>query len=495
MLLVALPSHVVAAGEGLFKVVFAGGLGIPDGNLVAPPELPADGPVALLAQPVQITLGVTRGNDLHAGVGHGVHGRLGKIVHLDKPLVGQERLDGRLRAVGVCQVDLAIFHPDEQPLALEVGHHVAARLQHRLTRVWTGVLVEHAVKAEDVDQGQAMAQADFVVVGVVGRGDLHTPGAHLRPGPRVCHQRDLPLQQRQHHLSAGQGHLTKRDQLRKQLLAALADVVQLGLDLGLLLLGRCRQAGSKIRFGLLQGPGRIRMHGHGRIAQHGFRPSGGDCHVCRFARGGIDHRVVEVPEMSRDHLVKHLVVADGRLQCGVPVDQPLAAIDQPPQEEAEERVADRPGANGIQRESGPIPVATAAHLLELPQDSSFILVLPGPDPLHQTFPPQIVPGLALFAKQPPLDHGLSGDSGVVSAGQPESGEPLHPLLTYEHVLERVVQCVPQVQGPGDVGRGDNDGVRLAVGRGLAVEVASLLPMTIPAVLCRGMIVLLRQLSH
>ena len=34
-----------------------------------------------------------------AAVRDGVHGRLGQLLHLDEPLVGQERLDRRLRAV------------------------------------------------------------------------------------------------------------------------------------------------------------------------------------------------------------------------------------------------------------------------------------------------------------------------------------------------------------------------------------------------------------
>src|SRR5262249_58644165 len=52
------PRDVVAAGEGGPQVILGGGGAMPDRDAVAPPELPADAPVALLAQPVQVALGV-----------------------------------------------------------------------------------------------------------------------------------------------------------------------------------------------------------------------------------------------------------------------------------------------------------------------------------------------------------------------------------------------------------------------------------------------------
>ena len=92
------------------------------------------------------------------------------------------------------------------------------------------------------------------------------------------------------------------------------------------------------------------MHGHGRIAQHGLRPRGGNRHVVGSPGSRIDHRILEVPEMALHRLVENLVVADGRLQERVPVDQPFAAIDLAFLEQAEERLAHRPGADLVERE-------------------------------------------------------------------------------------------------------------------------------------------------
>ena len=85
------------------------------------------------------------------------------------------------------------------------------------------------------------------------------------------------------------------------------------------------------------------MHGDGRIAQHRLGPSRGDGHVRRLARlADSTHRIAEVPKMALYRLVEDFVVADGRLQERVPIDQPLAAIDFAFLEQGEERLAHRP---------------------------------------------------------------------------------------------------------------------------------------------------------
>ena len=80
------------------------------GNLVAPPQLPADRPIAFFAQPIEIALGVAIGNDRHAAVAAPrPWPTAASSLHPHEPLVGQIRLDRRLAAIGVGQVDLAVF--------------------------------------------------------------------------------------------------------------------------------------------------------------------------------------------------------------------------------------------------------------------------------------------------------------------------------------------------------------------------------------------------
>ena len=181
---------------------------------------------------------------------------------------------------------------------------------------------------------------------------------------------------------------------------------------------------------------------------------------------GLDHRILEVPEVALRRFVEHFVVADGRLQERVPIHEPLAAIDFAVLEQLEERLADGPGTLVVEREPRPLPIAAAAHLLELAEDARFVLLLPLPDALDQPFAAQVVPRHLFFLEQPPLDDRLRGDAGVVGARHPERVEALHPLHADEDVLQRVVERVAQVQRPGHVRRRDDDRIRRLACRGV-----------------------------
>src|SRR5687767_3969561 len=126
----------------------------------------------------------------------------------------------------------------------------------------------------------------------------------------------------------------------------------------------------------------------------------------RLAGLRVDHRILEVPEVTLHGLLEHLVVADGRLQVGVPVHQPLAAVDLAVLEQPEERLADRSRTSLVQRKTQPLPVAATAKLLELRNDAGLVLLLPLPDSLDQPLAAQIMPRLLLLFEQPPFDHRL-----------------------------------------------------------------------------------------
>jgi tetratricopeptide (TPR) repeat protein len=78
-----------------------------------------------------------------------------------------------------------------------------------------------------------------------------------------------------------------------------------------------------------------------------------------------------------------------------------------------------------------------------------------------------------------VDDGLGRDAGVVGAGEPEGLEALHAVGADEHILDGVVERVPQVQGRGDVGRRDEDAVGGLLARedrgGVGVEGAGVEP--------------------
>ena len=124
-----------------------------------------------------------------------------------------------------------------------------------------------------------------------------------------------------------------------------------------------------------------------------------------------------MPEVTFDRFVAHLVVTDGRLQIGIPIDQSLAAINLRLAEEVKERVPDGAGADVIERKPGPLPVAAAAQPLELAEDPGFIFVFPLPDSLDQLFPSEVVAGQLFLFLESAFDDCLGRDSRVVASSE------------------------------------------------------------------------------
>ena len=222
------------------------------------------------------------------------------------------------------------------------------------------------------------------------------------------------------------------------------------------------------------------MDGDGRVAEHRLRP--GRRNLQRLAVGRARDGILDRPEMPLDVLVIDLVIGDGRVQVRVPVDQSLPAIDLVRLEQPEKRHADSSGADRVEREPGPLPVARTAQQPQLAQDPLLVLVLPGPDPSDERVAAEVVAGLLFLLEQPPFDHRLRGDARVVGAGHPEGVVPLHPTPTDQDVLQRIVQRVPQVQRPGDIRWRDHDRVRRLVARRVGVKVPLFEPGVVPAAL-------------
>ena len=481
-----LHGHVLAVADALGQVERLPQPGAraargPDRDLVPPPELSADVPVALLAQPVQVgaRVAVVREEGERAPgrrppiAGHRVDrhlrqardGRLvggaaphgdaaGHVAHAQVPLPRQVRLDGGAGAVGVADLDPVRLDPVQQAGALQVGDHARARLLAVEPGVGAGRAVQGAVGLQDVDQADTVLVAlpHLVVVGVVAGCDLHAAGAHLGLGPLVGDQRDLAVQQGQPDQAVGRGHLRQPDQAVQVGLAALAEPGELLLQGRPLALRGALGALGQPLDGAVERRARVGVAGDGGVAEHGLRAGGGHHHVGGLARLGVDHGVAQVPVGAVHGAVADLVVGDRGAQRAVPVDQARAAEHQPVAEQRQEGVAHGARADRVHGEALPVPVAGAAHRPLLLDDALLVTVLPLPDALHQGLAADVVAGLALQLQQAPLDHGLGGDAGVVGAGHPQRVVAQHPVPADQQVLHDVVHGVPHVQGAGDVGQ-------------------------------------------
>ena len=199
---------------------------------MAPPELARDAPVADVVHPLEVGLGPVVRDELDAAVLHRLDGLLGQRLRLDEPLRGDQRLDDGLAALALAEAERVVLDLHQQAELFEVGHHALARLEAVQAGVGAGGRGHDAVFVDHLDLGQVVAAAGFEIVGIVRGRDLHHAGAELGIGQLVEDDGDLAIHQRQLH--------------------GLAVQVEVALVLG--------------------------IDGDGGIAQHGFRPRGGDGH-------------------------------------------------------------------------------------------------------------------------------------------------------------------------------------------------------------------------
>ena len=290
-----------------------------------------------------------------------------------------------------------------------------------------------------------MALPDFEIVRVVARCDFQRAGAEFHRHVGVVDHGNRPLEHR---------HQTGR-----------ADQMPVALVVG--------------------------VYSHGGVAQDRLRPSSrhrDETHPGAIVQVGARDRVLEVVERGVFFPVLHLQIADRGLQAGRPVDQVLAAVDQPHAVEPHKRLAHRAAEPLVQGEAHAIPIARPAQAAELAHDVATVLILPGPSAAEELLAADVLAADALL-REHLLHLELRGDAGVIVPGHPQRRVTAHALVADHQILQRDEHGVTQVQLAGDVGRRDRDHERLGVRPGdLRFEEAGLLPPFINPPLGRGRIV-------
>jgi hypothetical protein len=80
------------------------------------------------------------------------------------------------------------------------------------------------------------------------------------------------------------------------------------------------------------------------------------------------------------------------------------------------------------------------------------LLLPVPDAPDEGTAAEVATGLSLGFELP-LDHDLRSDSCVIGPDHPVGIESAHAVIPDERIHEGLLECVPHVQGAGNVGWG------------------------------------------
>ena len=328
----------------------------------------------------------------------------------------------------------------QQPQFLQVRDNRLARFQRRhagvlaaVNRLTVGVLrgvlrAGHvAIISEHAHDGQVMALTDFVVVRVMRGGDFHHACALFHVGVFVADNRNFAVRQRQHHMAA----------------------VQVGI---------ARVSG---------------VNRHGGVAEHGF--GAGGCQFQHLAR--LLHRVQQMPEVSFLLLIFHFRVRNRALAARAPVDQPVAAVNQPLFVQADEHLTHCLGAALVHREALAAPVAADAHAALLGDDASAVLFLPLPRAVEEALSAEGLLGQPLFAHRIDDFH-FRRDGGVIRAGQPERRIALHAVIADGEILQGAVQRVAHVQLTGDVGRRHDNGEGLLAFHAVRLKRAGGFPVAV-----------------
>ena len=382
------------------------------------------------------------------------------VAHAHEPLFGQVRLDRRLGAVRVADLDCAVFDVRQQTQILQIPDDLLARGETVEPLVRPGHVVEGPIRGEDVEDADCgrVSRPHLVVVRVVTGRDLDAPAAEFRLGPCVADERNRPVEQRQADHAPVPRHTGQSFQALQVRLAAVFQLREFGLERCRVFLPGATQPLSRSGDQLVQGSGRIGVASDRGVAQHGLGPRRGDDDVVGLARLRVDHRIAQMPEVALHGFVHDLVVRHRGLQMTVPVDQPRAANDQPVSKQPEEGPLHRARADRVHGEALAIPVARTAHGLLLADDARLILFLPIPDALHERLATDVVARLAFQFEQPFFHHRLRRDAGVVGAGHPERIVTRHAVPARQQVLHDVVHGMPHVERTRHVGQRHHDDV-------------------------------------
>ena len=378
---------------------------------VSPPELTTDTPVADVVGPVEISLLHTLGNQLDLTILYRFNGRFDELIHLYKPLLLYQGLNGGLAAVMSSYVMTIILNLNQQSLTIQLLYDGLSGLIAIHALILSAVFIDGSIVVHHIDDRQIMTLSNLKVVRVVSRGNLNNTGSEFPVNVGVGNNGNHTIHDRQHY--------------------TLANQMLISLILG--------------------------MNGHCCIAQHGLGTGGGKGQEFRGAGSTIivHDGVLDMPEMTGLLLILYLGVRDGGITYGTPVDDTGALVDVTFLMHLYEYFGNCLVAALIHGKTLSVPVTGGAHLLQLGNDTSAVLFLPLPGSLQELLTPQVMLVDALLLQL--LDNlNLGCDGSMVCAGLPECIIALHSFKTNQDILHGIIQRMPHVQLSCNIWRGNHD---------------------------------------
>ena len=233
-----------------------------------------------------------------------------------------------------------------------------------------------------------------------------------------------------------------------------------------------------------------RIHGNRNVTQHRFRPRRrNDDRLTAFDVGITNLPDAAVFLFGLDFEIRHC-----GLQFWIPIDEALAAVDQPLFVQAHEGFDDDLRQIVVHREILAAPIDRCAEPAHLLQDGGSRDVLPLPHFLDELLASDRAPLEALGGKLA-FDDDLRRNASVVGAGQPQRVEPQHAVIPRQRVHDGLVERVTHVQDAGAIRRRQLDRERWLGWIGARAEVAARFPYGRPARLDCGRVKAFRQLAR
>ena len=163
------------------------------------------------------------------------------IVRSDEPLIRQERFNRQFAAIAVPQLDIAVLHLIDQPTRFQIGHDLRPAIRGKYQPlIGTAMRIDRSIGLNDprdssiqrqhTNHRQTVPQSHLVVIGIVGRGDLHAAAAQRRVGPFVGDQWNLALDQRQAQLATISGHVAQLNEFCQMRLTPSGEGFKLSLQ-------------------------------------------------------------------------------------------------------------------------------------------------------------------------------------------------------------------------------------------------------------------------
>ena len=175
----------MSALEALFRSAL-GDLHMPaffavvSGNAMSPPKLTGNAPILDVFHPIKVDFGKTIGDKFGFFLAHGLNCGFGERLHLDEPLLGNDRLDRAVAAIAMPDVVSIILYLDHEAARLQVGDDdLACPFARKPAILLARVFVERAVVVHDTYDGQIVPQPHFEVVGIVGGRDLDRAASEI----------------------------------------------------------------------------------------------------------------------------------------------------------------------------------------------------------------------------------------------------------------------------------------------------------------------------